>query len=104
MPARRPRQARRELGGLDRRQVGRRLAEVAARRGLAYFRGYFSDLVGAVKKATADKMPLADMKTKLAAERAPKYEAPMSKHMLGRYRDRIDANVEQVYNKLPKPS
>jgi hypothetical protein len=44
------------------------------------------------------------MKTKLAADLAGKYEQPMSKHPLGRYRDRIDANVEQVYNKLTRPS
>jgi len=71
---------------------------------LTFFRGYLTDLVGGVKKGIADKMPLADMKTKLAADLAGKYEAPMSKHPLGRYRDRIDANVEQVYNKLPKSS
>ncbi len=71
---------------------------------LTYFRGYLTDLVGAVKKGTADKMPLADMKTKIASDLAGKYESPMSKHPLGRYRDRIDANVEQVYNKLTKPS
>lgn len=71
---------------------------------LTFFRSYLSDLVGGVKKATADKMPLADMKTKLAADLAGKYEAPMSRHPLGRYRDRIDANVEQVYNKLSRPS
>jgi glyoxylase-like metal-dependent hydrolase (beta-lactamase superfamily II) len=67
---------------------------------LAYFRGYLTDLVGAVKKATADRMPLDDMKKKVAADLASKYETPMSKYPLGRYRDRIDANVEQVYNKL----
>jgi glyoxylase-like metal-dependent hydrolase (beta-lactamase superfamily II) len=69
---------------------------------LTYFRGYLTDLVGGVKKGIAEKMPLADMKTKVAADLAGKYEQPMSKHPLGRYRDRIDANVEQVYNKLPK--
>ena len=69
---------------------------------LTYFRGYLTDLVGGVKKAAADKMPLADMKTKIAGDLAAKYEKPMSKHPLGRYRDRIDANVEQVYNKIAK--
>jgi len=71
---------------------------------LAYFRGYLTELAGGVKKAAADRMPLADMKAKLAADLAPKYETRMSKYWTGRYRDRIDANVEQVYNKLPKPS
>jgi glyoxylase-like metal-dependent hydrolase (beta-lactamase superfamily II) len=69
---------------------------------LTYFRGYLTDLVGGVKKGIAEKMPLADLKTKLAADLAGKYETSMSKHPLGRYRDRIDANVEQVYGKLPK--
>src|SRR5262249_32421202 len=69
---------------------------------LTFFRGYLTDLVGAVKKATADKTPLDDMKKKIAEDLAGKYEKPMSKHPLGRYRDRIDANVEQVYTKLAK--
>jgi cyclase len=69
---------------------------------LTYFRSYLTDLVGGVKKAAADKMPLEDMKKKVAEDLASKYEKPMSKHPLGRYRDRIDANVEQVYNKIAK--
>jgi glyoxylase-like metal-dependent hydrolase (beta-lactamase superfamily II) len=69
---------------------------------LAYFRGYVTDLVGAIKKATADKMPLDDMKKKIAEDLAPTHEKPMSKYPLGRYRDRIDVNVEQVYGKLVK--
>jgi cyclase len=71
---------------------------------LTYFRGYLTDLIGAVKKASADKMPLDDMKKKIAEDLAPKYEKPMSKYPLGRYRDRIDANVDQVYNKTVKKS
>jgi cyclase len=71
---------------------------------LPYFRGYLTDLVGAVKKGAADKMPLDDMKKRIADDLAPKYEKPMSKWPLGRYRDRIDANVEQVYNKIVKTS
>ena len=71
---------------------------------LAYFRGYLTDLVGAVKKATADGMPLPDMKKKVAEDLAGKYETTMSKYPLGRYRDRIDANVEQVYTKTAKKS
>jgi len=67
---------------------------------LAYFRGYLTDLVGGVKKAAADTMPLDAMKRKIAEDLAPRYEKSMSKHPLGRYRDRIDANVEQVYNKI----
>jgi glyoxylase-like metal-dependent hydrolase (beta-lactamase superfamily II) len=69
---------------------------------LAYFRGYLTDLVGGVKKAAGDKMPLDDMKKKIAADLAPRYEKPMSKYPVGRFRDRIDANVEQVYIKIAK--
>jgi glyoxylase-like metal-dependent hydrolase (beta-lactamase superfamily II) len=78
--------------------------EPATRSHLAYFRGYLTDIVGAVKKAAADGMPLDDMKKTIAADLAPKYEASMSKYPLGRYRDRIDLNVEQVYLKTVKKS
>jgi cyclase len=71
---------------------------------LEYFRGYLIDLVSGVKKTAADGMPLPDMKKKVAEDLAPKYEKSMSKYPLGRYRDRIDLNVEQVYNKTVKKS
>ncbi len=60
--------------------------------------------VGGMKKATAEGMPLPDMKKKIAEDLAAKYEKSMSKYPLGRYRDRIDANVEQVYTKTAKKS
>ncbi len=71
---------------------------------LTFFRGYLTDLVDGVKKAGAAGMPLDDIKKKVAEDLAPKYEKGMSKYPLGQYRDRIGANVEQVYNKTVKKS
>ena len=67
---------------------------------LTFFRGYLTDLIAAVKKAAADGATLAEMQTKIADQLAPKYEAGMSKHPLGRYRDRIGVNVEMVHKKV----
>jgi len=66
----------------------------------AFFRGYLTDLVAAVKKAAADKATLAEMQTKIGDQLAGKYEAGMSKYPVGRYRDRIGQNVEMVYKKV----
>jgi glyoxylase-like metal-dependent hydrolase (beta-lactamase superfamily II) len=67
---------------------------------LAFFRGYFVDLIAAVKKASADGASLAEMQTKIGDQLAAKYEAGMSKYPLGRYRDRIGQNVETVHKKV----
>src|SRR5436190_1081855 len=64
---------------------------------LGFFRGYLSDLIGAVKKAAADGATLDEMKAKLPDQLAGKYEAGMSRHVLGRYRDRIGVNIEAVH-------
>jgi hypothetical protein len=48
--------------------------------------------------------PRRSQPDEIAEDLASTYETPMSKHPLGRYRDRIDANVEQVYNKIIKKS
>ena len=69
---------------------------------LAFFRGYLTDLIAAVKKAGADGASLDDMKKTIGDQLAPKYEAGMSKHPLGRYRDRVGLNVEMVYLKVVK--
>jgi hypothetical protein len=66
----------------------------------AFFRGYLTDLIAAVKKASADKATLAEMQTKIGDQLAGKYEAGMSKYPVGRYRDRIGQNVEMVYKKV----
>ncbi len=71
---------------------------------LVFFRSYLTDLVDGVKKGTAAKMPLDDMKKTIGDALAPKYEAGMSKYPLGRYRDRVGVNVEHVYNKLAQKS
>ena len=42
------------------------------------------------------------MKKGVAEQLAAKYEEGMSKYPLGRYRDRISANVETVYQKVVK--
>src|SRR6266852_1390715 len=69
---------------------------------LVFFRGYLTDLIAAVKKAGADGATLDDMKKTIGDQLAPKYEAGMSKHPLGRYRDRVGQNVEMVYLKVVK--
>ena len=71
---------------------------------LVFFRGFLTELVGAVKKHRAAGMPLDEMKKKIEEELAGKYESGMSKYEGGRYRDRIGGNVEQVYGKLIKKS
>ena len=67
---------------------------------LAFFRGYFVDLIGAVKKASSGGATLAEMQTKVGDELASKYEAGMSKYPVGRYRDRVGQNVEMIYKKV----
>ncbi len=76
--------------------------EVAPKRQLAFFRGYFVDLIAAVQKASADGATLDEMKTKVGDQLAAKYEAGFSKYPLGRYRDRVGTNVEAVYQKVVK--
>ena len=72
---------------------------VAGRGSLAFFRGYLADLVEAVKQAHAAGASLDEMKKTLPDQLAGKYEKGMSKHPLGRYRDRIGGNIEIVYQK-----
>jgi cyclase len=74
--------------------------EVVPKAHLAFFRGYITDLIAAVKKAAADGASLDEMKKQLGDQLAPKYEKGMSKYPLGQYRDRIGLNVEMVYQKL----
>jgi cyclase len=93
-----------ELEKLDVERVIVGHGEPAPKSHLTFFRGYLTDLVAAVKKASADGMSLDDMKKKVADDLAPKYEKGMSKYPLGQYRDRIGLNVEQAYNKTVKKS
>jgi cyclase len=93
-----------ELEKLDIERVIVGHGEPAPKSHLTFFRGYLTDLVAAVKKASADGMSLDDMKKKVADDLAPKYEKGMSKYPLGQYRDRIGLNVEQAYNKTVKKS
>ena len=67
---------------------------------LAFFRGYFVDLIAAVKKASSDGATLAEMQTKIGDQLAGRYEAAFSKYHTGRYRDRVGQNVEMVYKKV----
>jgi cyclase len=71
---------------------------------LAFFRGYLTDLVGAVKKGAADGATVDELKAKLPDQLAGKYEAGMSKYPLGRYRDRIAQNIEMVHKKVVQKS
>jgi cyclase len=76
--------------------------EVASREHLAFFRGYLTDLIAAVKQASADGANLDEMKRVIPDRLAPAYEQGMSKYPLGQYRDRIGLNIEMVYKKTIK--
>lgn len=76
--------------------------EVVSKDHLAFFRGYLTDLIAAVKQAAADGASLDEMKKTIADQLAPKYEQGMSKYPLGQYRDRIGLNVDMVYQKVIK--
>jgi glyoxylase-like metal-dependent hydrolase (beta-lactamase superfamily II) len=67
---------------------------------LSFFRGYLTDLLAAIKNAHADGATLDEMKRSLPDQLAMKYEAGMSKHPLGQYRDRIALNIEVAYSKV----
>ena len=77
--------------------------DVLPKEQLVFFRSYLTDLIAGVKQAAAGA-PLEDIQKTVANQLAPKYEAGMSKHPLGRYRDRIGLNVEMVYLKTVKKS
>ena len=76
--------------------------EVLPKSQLTFFRGYLTDLIAAVKKASADGASLEDMQKTVANQLAGKYERGMSKYPLGQYRDRVGINVEMVYRKVVK--
>jgi len=78
--------------------------EVLPKTQLGFFRGYLTELIAAVKKASADGAGLDEMKKGIADQLAAKYEHGMSKYPLGQYRDRIGLNVEMVYQKVVKKS
>ncbi|HYB41619.1 MAG TPA: MBL fold metallo-hydrolase, partial [Candidatus Methylomirabilis sp.] len=71
---------------------------------LAFFRGYFVELIESVKKAAAEGASLDEMKKTIGDRLAPKYEAAMSRYPIGQYRDRVGLNVEMVYLKVVKKS
>ena len=73
---------------------------VMSKEHLAFFRGYLSDLVAAVRSAHSDGGSLDEMKRALPDRLAGKYEQGMSKYPLGRFRDRIDLNIEMAYRKV----
>jgi cyclase len=76
--------------------------EVVSKDHLAFFRGYLTDLVAAVKQGAADGASLDELKREIAERLAPRYEQGMSKYPLGQYRERIGLNVEMVYQKVVK--
>ena len=78
--------------------------DVAPKSQITFFKNYLADLVAAVKKAAADRATLDEMKSKVADQLAPKYEAGMSKYWTGKYRDRIAVNIEHVHKKIVKPA
>jgi glyoxylase-like metal-dependent hydrolase (beta-lactamase superfamily II) len=78
--------------------------DVASRDHLAFFRGYLSDLVAAVKSAHTDGASLEEMKKAIPDRLAAKYERGMSKYPLGQYRDRIGLNIEMAHRKIIRKS
>jgi cyclase len=78
--------------------------DVAPKAQITFLKNYLADLIAAVKKAAADRATLDEMKSKVADQLAPKYEAGMSKYWTGRYRDRIAVNIEHVHKKVVKPA
>ena len=76
------------LERLDTAQVIPGHGNVAPKGHLAFFRGYLTDLIAAVKQAGAQGARLDEMKKTAGDQLAPKYEQGMSKYPLGRYRDR----------------
>jgi len=90
------------LEKLDFNQVIPGHGDVRPKAHLTFFRGYLVDLIGAVKKASADGATLDEMKKTIGDQLAPKYESGMSKYPLGQYRDRVGLNVEMVYQKVVK--
>jgi glyoxylase-like metal-dependent hydrolase (beta-lactamase superfamily II) len=76
--------------------------EVTTRDHLKFFRGYLTDMIAVVKKASAEGATLDEMKKVLPDQLAPQYEKPMSKYPRGQYRERIDGNIEAIYNKVVK--
>jgi cyclase len=78
--------------------------DVAPKAQVTFLKNYLADLVAAVKKAAADRATLDEMKSKVADQLAPKYEAGMSKYWTGRYRERVAVNIEHVHKKVVKPA
>jgi cyclase len=78
--------------------------DVTTKAHIAFFRGYLTDLIAAVKQAAADGASLEEMQRGVAEQLAPKYERGMSKYPLGQYRDRIGINIEAVYRKVVQTS
>ena len=70
--------------------------------GIAFLRGYLTDLMAAVRNAAAAGASLEEMQSGVADQLAPQYEAGMSQYPLGQYRDRIGVNIEAVYQKVVK--
>ena len=74
--------------------------DVMPKESIAFFRGYLTDLIAAVKNAAAAGASLEEMQAGVADQLAPQYEAGMSRYPLGQYRDRIGVNIEAVYQKV----
>jgi glyoxylase-like metal-dependent hydrolase (beta-lactamase superfamily II) len=88
------------LEGFDFARIIPGHGEVAPREHLAFFRGYLSDLIDAVRGAAAEGASLEEMKRTLPDRLAPRYERAMSKYPLGQYRERVGLNIEMVYRKV----
>jgi glyoxylase-like metal-dependent hydrolase (beta-lactamase superfamily II) len=77
--------------------------DVVTKDHIAFFRGYLTALIAAVKQAAATGASLDEIKPVVADQLAPQYERGMSKYPLGQYRDRIGVNIEAVYQKVVQP-
>ena len=77
--------------------------DVMTKDGIAFLRGYLTDLIAAVKDAAAAGASLEEMQAGVADQLAPQYEAGMSRYPLGQYRERIGVNIAAVYQKVVMP-
>lgn len=74
--------------------------DVAPRAHLDFFRGYLRDIAAAVRKAAEAGASLEEMKRHLPDQLATRYEGGMSKYPMGRFRERVELNIEMTYRKL----
>lgn len=74
--------------------------DVAPRAQLAFFRDYLKAVMAAVREAAAAGASLEEMKRQLPDRLAARFEQGMSKYPMGRFRERIELNIEMTWRKI----